>query len=145
MAHAAIHTYCVDGTNLVRTGYGYGGPAFRAQEDADAQRLLAALGQLGERLGARVEIDVYFDGAFRPLPSPAANMRVRCTREAPADELILDCVRARSYLGPGSVTVVTADGELGRRAVEEGGRWLRVKAGQPLESVVAAIERRWSR
>lgn len=145
MSGAAIHVYCVDGTNLVRTSYGYAGPAFRAQEEADSQRLVAAFERLCERLGARVEVDVYFDGAYRGWRSAAENLRVLFTREAQADELILDRVRARAYLGGGSVTVVTGDGELGRRASEEGGRWLRTKPGQALESVLAAIERRWSR
>ncbi len=145
MAHASIHVYCVDGSNLVRGGYGYGGPAFRAQEDADAERVVAAFSQLCERLGPRVEVDLYFDGAYRGWRASAANLRVLFSREEQADDLILDRVRARAYLGGGSVTVVTGDGELGRRAAQEGGKWLRVGAGQALESVVGAIERRWNR
>jgi hypothetical protein len=145
MANASIHLYCVDGTNIVRGGYGYGGPAFREQEDADAERLVEALDQLCARLGSRVEIDLYFDGAFRAARKSSPNLRLRFTRETQADELIVDSVRARSYLGGGSVTVVTGDGELGRRAAEEGGRWLKIGPGSSLESVIAAIERRWSR
>lgn len=140
---AAAHFYCIDGTNLVRGLFGYGGPHFREQENADCERLVAGLGQLCESLGSRVEIEVFFDGERRFGGSGAPdNLRVRFSREAPADELILDRVRANRYGGSGSVTVVTADGELGRRASDEGGRWLRVRPGTPFEAVVNSIEKR---
>lgn len=142
---SATHVYCVDGTNLVRGGYGYGGAAFREQEEADAQRLVLMLSALCERLGARVEIDVYFDGKFRAAPRGASNLRVRFTHETQADDLILDRVRARAYSGGGGVTVVTGDGELGRQVSDEGGKWLRVSPGQSFESIFSAIERRWTR
>ena len=132
--------YCVDGTNVVRGSFGYGGPDFRAQEDADTERLVASLGVLCESLEGRVEVEVFFDGEPRALRSSAGNLRVSFTRELPADDLILDRVRARSYGGGGSVTVVTGDGELGRKAAEEGARWQRVGPGQGLESVLRAIE-----
>lgn len=145
MSDVSTHVYCVDGTNLVRGGYGYGGPAFRDQEESDAQRLVSMLSALAERLGARVEIDVYFDGRFRAVARGASNLRVRFTHETQADDLILDRVRARAYGGTGSVTVVTGDGDLGRQVSDEGGKWLRVANGQTFESVLAAIERRWRR
>lgn len=144
-AGPSIHVYCVDATNLVRGGYGYAGPDFRAQEDADAERLVDMLAALCERLGSRVEIDVYFDGAFRAMGRGPANMRLRFTHETKADDLILDRVRSRGYSGGGGVTVVTGDGELGRQVEAEGGKWLRARHGAGFESVLAAIERRWSR
>ena len=136
-------SYCIDGTNVVRGCYGFGGPAFSAQEDADSQRLVSAFGQLCESLDGRIEVEVFFDGAFRSMPSPAGNMRVSFTRELPADDLILDRVRSRKFSGAGRVTVVTGDGELGRTASDEGARWLRVNPGTKLESVLHSIEKRF--
>ena len=140
-------SYCVDGTNLVRTSCGYGGPQFRRQEEADAQRLVEGLSRVCEALGGRVEIEVFFDGGDQALRAHAgaANLRVRFAREIEADELILDRVRSRSWSGGGRVTVVTADGELGRRAEEEGGRWLKVRHGSDMIAVFKAIEGRFSR
>jgi hypothetical protein len=139
-----VHCYCVDGTNVVRGCYGYGGPAFRHQEDADAERLVAALDVLCESLEGSIEVEVFFDGAHRPLGAAARNLRVRFTHEMPADDLILDRVRSRRYAGGGSVTVVTGDGDLGRKAEDEGARWLRLGPGKGVESVVRAIEKRFS-
>jgi hypothetical protein len=136
--------YCVDGTNLVRGCHGYGGPDFRAQEEADAARLVSAFGQLCAQLDGDIEIEVIFDGATRPLPSGAPNLRVRFAHEIEADDLILDRVRASRYGSAGRVTVVTGDSALGRQAEEEGAHWLRVKPRAPLESVLGAIERRFS-
>jgi hypothetical protein len=39
---------------------------------------------------------------------------------------------------------VTGDGDLGRKASDEGARWLRVGPGKGVESVVRAIEKRFS-
>ncbi|OGR89834.1 MAG: hypothetical protein A3J74_05025 [Elusimicrobia bacterium RIFCSPHIGHO2_02_FULL_57_9] len=142
---AVSHFFCIDGTNLVRGLFGYGGPNFREQENADRERLIAGLSQLCENLGDRLEIEVYFDGDGRfSADGEAANLRVRFAREIEADELILDRVRCRRHEGSGSVTVVTSDGELGRMAAEEGGRWLKVAPATAFESVVASIERRFS-
>lgn len=143
MAEKGVRSFCVDGTNVVR-GYGYAGPAFRDQEDADAQRLIAALAQLCEALGERIEVEVIFDGAFRPWRSPAANLRVRFAQEVQADDLILDRVRSRGFQGGGRVTVVTGDSDLGRKASEEGARWQRVYPGAALESVLRSIESRFA-
>src|SRR5579859_4338299 len=102
--------FCVDGTNLVRTAYAYGGPAHRAQEQADAERTVAVFAGLCEDMGGAVEVELFFDGALRAMPGPRpANLRVSFARELAADDLILDRVRARSWGGGGSVTVVTAD------------------------------------
>ena len=136
-------SYCVDGTNMVRGCYGFGGPAFAAQEDADSLRLVAAFGQLCEELEDRIEVEVFFDGAFRSIPSQASNLRVSFTRELPADDIILDRVRSRKFSGAGRVTVVTGDGELGRKVSDEGARWLRVGPGTKLESVLHSIEKRF--
>jgi len=132
--------FCIDGTNLVRTAYGYGGPAHQAQEQADAERLVGIFERLCEDAGEAVEVEVFFDGAFRVMPrSHSANFRVRFTREFTADEMILDRVRSRSWSGGGSVTVVTADGDLGRSAQAEGGRWMRVAHGTAPEAVAGKI------
>lgn len=139
-----VHSYCVDGTNVVRGCYGYGGPAFQRQEDADSEHLVAALEQLCESLEGSIEVEVFFDGPHRALGPSARNLRVRFTHEMPADDLILDRVRSRRYSGGGSVTVVTGDGDLGRKASDEGARWLRVGPGKGVESVVRAIEKRFS-
>lgn len=143
----SVASYCVDGTNVVRTSCGYGGPQFRRQEEADALRLIEGLSRVCETLGARVEIEVFFDGGDQALPgrAGAANLRVRFAREIEADELILDRVRSKSWSGGGRVTVVTADGELGRRTEEEGGRWLKVRHGSDMTGVFKAIERRFAR
>lgn len=135
-------TFCIDATNLVRRAYGYGGPAFVSQEDSDARALVAGLARLCEDNPDGLEIEVIFDGpgssgARAPRPS---NLRVRYARESPADELILEQVRALRYQAR-KVTVVTADAELGREACAEGGRWLEVHSGAGLTAVVQAIER----
>jgi len=124
-----ILRYCVDGTNLVRRSYGYGGPPFRQQEEADGLRLVMVLGQLCAASGERLEVEVVFDGAPRPwrLPGAPANLSVRFAEERQADEMILDRVRLWRYSGGGRVTVVTADAELGQRVSEEGGHWLKVR------------------
>ena len=132
--------FCVDGTNLVRTAYGYGGPAHAAQEDADTDRITAIFGRMCEDAGGEVEVELFFDGAFRTLGGPRPDgFRVSFTRELAADDMILDRVRARKWSGGGPTTVVTADVELGEMAEAEGGKWLRVGRGSAPESVARRI------
>lgn len=138
-----MQTYCLDGTNLVR-GSGCGEPAFD-QEDADTQWLLAALGEVCRRLEGKVEVELFFDGAARPMGDVPSNLSVRFSHEVSADELILDRVRSKKWNSGGVVTVVTGDSELGRQSEEEGGRWQKVKHGARLEGVLGAIERRFIR
>ncbi len=138
--------FCVDGTNLVRTAYGYGGPQHRVQEDADTARAVDIFARLCEELGSAVEVELFFDGAFRAWPGAwPENFSVSFARDEPADVLILDRVRARAWRGGGAATVVTADGELGRAAEGEGGKWMRVAHGTPPEGVARRIGGRWSR
>jgi len=137
--------FCVDGTNLVRTAYGYGGPAHAAQEQSDSEHLAAVFAQICEEAGSGVEVELFFDGPFRGMPGGPANFSVSFTHEVSADELILDRVRAKAWGKTGSVTVVTADGDLGRSAEAEGGRWLRVAHGSSPESVARRIGGRFSR
>lgn len=139
-----MRSYCIDGTNLVR-GADWGGAAFRDQEEADARWLVRALGQVCRQLSGRVEVELFFDGAARPLGPAPSNLRVRFTRETQADEIILDRVRSSRWSAGSAVTVVTGDSELGRRAEEEGGRWQKVGRGAKLEGVLAAIEKRFIR
>lgn len=142
----SIKLFCVDGTNLVRTAYGYGGPAHAEQEESDARRLVAIMAQLCADAAGSIEVELFFDGAFRVMPGGACeNLRVSFTREVSADEMILDRVRSRAWSGGGSVTVVTADAELGRLAQGEGGKWLRVTHGTPPESVARRMGRPYSR
>ena len=137
--------FCIDGTNLVRTAYGYGGPQHRNQEDADTERAVAIFAALCEELGAAVEVELFFDGAFRAFAgSGPANFRVSFARDVPADDLILDRVRASAWRG-GATTVVTADGDLGRAAQDEGGKWMKVPHGTPPEGVARRIGGRFSR
>lgn len=132
--------FCVDGTNLVRTAYGYGGPAHAAQEDADTDRITVIFAQLCEDAGGEVEIELFFDGAFRALGGPRPdNFRVSFTREMTADDMILDRVRSRKWSKGGSTTVVTADVELGEMAEAEGGKWMRVGHGSPPEGIARKI------
>lgn len=132
--------FYVDGTNLVRTAYGYGGPAHAAQEDADTDRIAVIFGQLCEDAGADIEIELFFDGAFRALGGPRPdNFRVSFTREMTADDMILDRVRSRKWSKGGSTTVVTADVELGELAEAEGGKWMQVGHGSPPEGVARRI------
>lgn len=132
--------FCVDGTNLVRTAYGYGGPAHSAQEDVDTDRLTVIFARLCEDAGPKIEIELFFDGAFRALGgSRPANFRVSFTRELAADDLILDRVRSRKWSGGKSVTVVTADAELGRMAEAEGGKWMKVEHGSSPERTAGRI------
>lgn len=147
MASEKIPLFCVDGTNVVRGCYGYGGAAFRAQEEADNRRLVEVLETLAGGLAERAEIELFFDGPPGSWAGArsARGFSVRFTREASADEIILDRVRARAHAGAGRVTVVTADGELGRLVCEEGGRWQKVRPGAALEAVAGGIERRFSR
>lgn len=141
-----MRLYCVDGTNLVRTAYGYGGPAHAAQEDEDARRLVAILALVCEDAGPGLEVELFFDGAFRVFPGPRpANLRVSFTRELKADDLILDRVRARAWGGGSKPAVVTADAELGRSVEAEGGKWLRAPHGAPPESVARRIGGRFAR
>ena len=121
-----VNLICVDGTNLVRTAYGYGGPSHHAQEQADSRRLVDIFAQVCEEAGTGVEIEIFFDGAFREFAPGPANFRVNFTRDSSADDAILDRVRARSWNKGGKATVVTADVALGESAEAEGGRWLRV-------------------
>ncbi len=131
--------FCVDGTNLVRTAYGYGGPAHAAQEDADTDRIVVIFGQLCEEAGDAFEIELFFDGTFRVFGGARPdNFRVSFTRELTADDLILDRVRSRKWNG-GKTTVVTADVELGEAAESEGGKWMRVEHGSPPEGVARRI------
>jgi len=139
------HLYCIDGNNLVRGAYGYAGPDFAAQEEADAQRLIKALERTCLLIGDRLEIEVFFDGPHRNLSSRSQNLSVRFTRELKADDIILDRVRARAYSGLGKITVVTADADLGARVKADGGRWQRVPHGAPLEDIIRTIEGRFSK
>ncbi len=142
----AVHLYCIDGNNLVRGAYGYGGPDFRDQEDADAERLIAALERTCQLLGSRVEIEVFFDGPFRQnLSARSTNLSVFFTRDLKADDVIVDRVRARNYAGTNKVTVVTADADLGERVKADGGRWQKIPHGAPLESIIRTIEGRFSK
>jgi len=140
-----VRHFCVDGTNLVRTAYGYGGPAHQAQEDADAERLVAIFAGACEDAGAAVEVELFFDGAFRRMPGGPPNLRVTFSRELAADELILDRVRARAWSAGAKATVVTADVALGEAAEAEGGKWMRVAHGSPPESVARRIGGRFTR
>lgn len=138
--------FCVDGTNLVRTAYGYGGPAHEAQEQADAEDMLEAFARMCATVGAGVEVEVFFDGAFRAMSGARpANLRVSFARGVSADELILDRVRAKAWAKTGSVTVVTADTELGQAAQSEGAKWLRASHGASPLGLVRRIEERFSR
>lgn len=138
--------FCVDGTNLVRTAFGYGGPAHQAQEQNDAEDLVEAFARLCERVGPGIEVELVFDGAFRAMPGERpANLRVSFSREGSADELILDRARAKAWAKTGAVTVVTADTELGKAAQAEGAKWLRAAHGASPLRVVRGIEERFSR
>jgi hypothetical protein len=131
--------FCVDGTNLVRTAYEYGGPAREAQEDADTDRVAVIFSRVCEEAGADVEIELFFDGPFRTLGGARPdNFRVSFTREMKADDLILDRVRSRKWNG-GKTTVVTADVELGEMAEADGGKWMRVGHGSAPEGVARRI------
>ncbi len=142
----SVRLFCVDGTNLVRTSYGYGGPAHAAQEDADTERITAIFGGLCEDAGGAVEVELFFDGPFRALGGPRPeNFRVSFTHELPADDMILDRVRARAWNEGGVTTVVTADGDLGRQAEAEGGKWMRVAHGSSPEGVARKIGGRFLR
>ncbi|MBI5239570.1 MAG: NYN domain-containing protein [Elusimicrobia bacterium] len=141
-----MRLYCVDGTNVVRVLWGYGGVEFREQEESDCVTLVESFAVLGRRLAGRAEFEIFFDGqgrTWKRLPR-GAGLSVRFAWDEPADTLILDRVRAGSFGHEGRVTVVTADGELGRRAREEGGRWLTVRPGERLERVLGSIERRFT-
>ncbi|MDD5629307.1 MAG: NYN domain-containing protein [Elusimicrobia bacterium] len=142
-----MRLYCVDGTNVVRVLWGYGGEQFREQEESDCLTLVESFAVLCRGLAGRAEVEIFFDGEgrrWKRVPQGTANLRVRFSWEELADALILDRVRAGSFGREGRVTVVTADGELGRRAREEGGRWLAVRHGEGLERVLRSIEGRFA-
>lgn len=143
-----MHLYCVDGSNLVRCAVDAAGPAFPEREETDCAWLVEAFGELCRRLGPGVEFELYFDGPRRAWAGRSGgepNLSVRFSHEEEADALILDRVRSRRWGGAGKVTVVTGDGELGRRTEEEGGRWQAVRHGTRLEGVLGSIEKRFSR
>lgn len=140
-----MRLYCIDGTNVVRVLWGYGGEEFREQEESDCVTLVESFSVLGRRLAGKAEFEVFFDGqgrAWKRAPR-AEGLCVRFAWDETADSLILDRVRAGSFGHEGRVTVVTADGELGRRAREEGGRWLAVKPEEGLDRLLSGIERRF--
>lgn len=146
MRSTAVRLCCIDGTNLVRGSFGYGGLEFREQEDADALRLVLALEELCRVLGSSVEMEIIFDGPERrELKAEAASVSVRFSHELEADAIILDRVRTRAYANTGKVTVVTADVDLGQQVSDEGGRWLKVRPGTALERVLGAIESRFQK
>ena len=137
----------MDGTNVVRVLWGYGGAEFREQEESDCVTLVESFAVLCRALSGLMEVEIFFDGEgrrWKRTPKAAPNLRVRFAWEEPADSLILDRVRAGSFGREGRVTVVTADGELGRRAREEGGRWLAVRPADGLERILSGIERRFA-
>lgn len=135
------HTFCVDATNVVRRAYGYGGPQFRAQEEADGQHLIAALAEVCRRHEDAVAVDLVFDGPWRALTAGLpGNLRLRFAHEGGADAMILDRVRALRH-GGCRVTVVTGDSGLAESAREEGGRLLTPRSGG-IEGVASAIEAR---
>lgn len=140
-----VRLYCVDGTNVVRVLWGYGGDEFRRQEQSDCITLVESFAVLSRRLAGRAEFEVYFDGQGRIWESVprGPGLSVRFAWDETADELILDRVRAGSFGREGRVTVVTADAELGRRAREEGGRWLALRPADGLERLLRGIERRF--
>ena len=142
-----MQLYCVDGTNVVRVLWGYA-PGFNVQEESDCSTLIESFGELCHRLSGSIEVEIFFDGAgrqwTRTFQSPA-NLRVSFAWDVSADELILDRVRARSFGREGGMSVVTGDGELGRRAQEEGGRWLNIHAAKSLAAILGKIERRFLR
>lgn len=137
---SSVRTYCIDGSNLVRSS------GWEPGEERDARWLVEACAVLCRRLEDRLEIELFFDGRDRPFPGPGpSNLRVRFSREETADDLILDRVRSAKWSRAAAVTVVTGDSGLGRQAEEEGGKWQRVSHGTALESVVKGIERRFAR
>jgi hypothetical protein len=128
--------------------WGYGGSEFRRQEESDCATLVDSMAVLCRSLAGAVEAQVFFDGESRTWPraiASAPNLRIRFSHEESADALILDLVRARAFGRNGGVTVVTGDGELGRRCRQEGGQWLRVSTQGGLEGILRCIERRFSR
>ncbi len=132
--------FFIDGTNLVRTAYGYGGPAHAAQEAADTDRLAVIFCRLCENIGPEIEVELFFDGAFRTIGGLRPdNFRVSFTRELPADDIILDRVRARKWARGGPTTVVTADVDLGELTAAEGVKWMRFGRGSTPESVARKI------
>ena len=142
-----MRLYCVDGTNVVRVLWGYGGAEFREQEESDCITLVESFAMLCPSMIGLAEVEIFFDGEgrrWKRVPPQAPNLRVRFAWEEPADSLILDRVRAGSFGHEGRVTVVTADGELGRRAREEGGRWMTIRAEDGLERLLNNIERRFT-
>lgn len=110
--------YLVDGTNLSR-GADYD-PRFPEMEEARASELVDRVARLAERLGARVEVEIYFDGPSRAV-GEAGPAFVRFSYERPADELIEGKVRLLRSRGVG-VVVATEDGALGRELEAEGAR-----------------------
>lgn len=142
-----MRLYCVDGSNVVRMMWGYGGAAFRHQEESDCAALVESFGVLCQSWPGALSVEVFFDGGARRWPRQPVvpGLRVRFSYEDSADALIMDRVRAKTFAGGGSVTVVTGDAELGRRCREEGGRWLRVGPQEGLEGILRRIENRFAR
>lgn len=142
-----VRLFCVDGSNLVRTAYGHHGAAHAdAQENQDSARVMQVFAGLCREVGGGVEVELFFDGASRDLGEGGPdNLSVVFTWEAAADTLILDRVRTRVWRGGGTVTVVTADVELGQLAESEGGKWLRVGVDSTPEGVARRIGGRFAR
>ncbi len=118
-----MRTYLVDGTNAVRRG-GYD-ERFPAVEEARTEQLLVRVQDLAERSGARIEVELFFDGPRRTLPATTSSpVRVRWTLDGDADAAILGSARRLLNAGRGAV-VVTEDGGLAAEVKAEGGRAMR--------------------
>lgn len=110
--------YLVDGTNLAR-GADYD-PRFPQMEQVRTEELVARVARLAERLGARSEIEIFFDGPPRAVGEPG-QARVRFSNDRSADDMIEGKVRLVRSLGQG-VVVATEDGGLRNEAEAEGAR-----------------------
>lgn len=118
-----MRTYLVDGTNAVRRG-GYD-PRFPAVEESRTEDLLHKVQDLVDRSGARVAVELFFDGPRRALPAATHSpVRVRWTLDGDADAAILGSARSLLNAGRGAV-VVTEDGGLASDIKAEGGRAMR--------------------
>ncbi|MFY9551623.1 MAG: hypothetical protein WAU32_10770 [Thermoanaerobaculia bacterium] len=105
--------YLLDGNNLIGTARGRGRPT--------AEDRAALVAEIADRLRrSRARAVLYFDGPVGDRGASLGSLSVRPSSGGSADDAIVREVEGAG--DPGSMIVVTADRELGRRVRDAGGK-----------------------
>ncbi|MBI4248900.1 MAG: NYN domain-containing protein [Elusimicrobia bacterium] len=118
--------YIVDGSNLVRTLYGFD-ERHLPQDALLSRQFIEQLEVYSAGWDSGVRVLVIFDGPPRWKTEPLtedAPVQVQFCPEKTADETILGKARFLRH-SKQKVTIVTEDRSLAQKIMEEGARWLR--------------------